>query len=183
VSETGGVRLFVAVDVPAAAREALAGWAREALGVGGPRLIAPDMLHITLCFLGATPADDVAVAARLALGCARPVPELEIGGPVWLPPRRPRVVAVSILDGEGQLAALQDDVSEALSLGLGFEPERRRFRPHLTVARMRAGTQTSHALTLPTPSLRFAAESLTLYRSRLAPSGAPYEPLEQVALA
>jgi RNA 2',3'-cyclic 3'-phosphodiesterase len=183
VSEPGGVRLFVAVDVPAPPREALAGWAREALGVAGPRLIAPHMLHITLSFLGATPDEDVAVVARLALGCARPVPDLGVGAPMWLPPRRPRVVAVSILDGEGQLNALQEDVSGALSAGLGLEPERRRFRPHVTVARMRAGTETARAMVLPTPSLRFSAEHLTVYRSRLSPSGATYEALERVALA
>ena len=149
-----------------------------------PRLVAPDMLHITLSFLGTTPVEDVAVVARLALGCARPVPELAVGGPIWLPPRRPRVVAVSILDGEGQLAALQEDVSAALSAGLGLEPERRRFRPHLSLARMPAGTASGEGRALaPTPPIAFAAEYLTVYRSRLSAAGAQYEALERVALA
>ena len=184
MSGARGVRLFVAVDPPAEVREALAGWAREGLGTGGPRLVAPAMLHVTLAFLGSRPAAEAAAVARLALGCARPVPELEIGAPLWLPPRRPRVVAVSVLDGDGQLGELESDVAGALSAELGVPRERRRFRPHVTVARTRAGSESGRAGSLPpTPRLSFAAESLTLYRSRLSPSGAVYEPLERVALA
>ena len=93
-SPSGRVRMFVAVDLPAEVREALAGWARGAVGVGGPRLIEPQSLHVTLCFLGHRPLATVNEIADLALGCAMPLGELELGAPLWLPvrhPSRPRV--------------------------------------------------------------------------------------------
>ncbi len=53
-------RLFVALDLPAAPRAELARWARSAAasaraGGGHVRLLAPESLHATLCFLGSTP--------------------------------------------------------------------------------------------------------------------------------
>lgn len=179
-----GLRLFVAVDPPALVREALAGWAREALGTAGPRLVGADQLHITLAFMESVGIGDTGAVARLALGCARPVADLRVGVPLSLPPRRPRVLAVSIQDPDGALGALHGQVNSALSAGLGFEAERRRFTPHVTVARMRPdGHRGGSGALKPTPALAFAAQSLTVYRSRLSPAGAEYEALDRVALS
>jgi 2'-5' RNA ligase len=185
MSGSGSARLFVAVDPPAGVRERLAGWARSAVGVGGvgggPRLIGADALHLTLCFLGHRPVAEIEGIAKLALGCAMPVPELELGAPLWLPRRRPKVLAVAVRDPSGALEELQAAVGEALAAGAGYEPERRRFAPHVTVARMRAGSTAPGGLDA-TPALAFDAEALTLYRSWLSPAGARYEALATVAL-
>src|SRR3954453_15088126 len=45
-------RLFVALDLPADAREALVEWRAPGLGVDGLRLVDPAGLHVTLAFLG-----------------------------------------------------------------------------------------------------------------------------------
>jgi 2'-5' RNA ligase len=184
MSSAGRARLFVAVDLPGGVRERLAGWARSAVGVGGPRLIGPDALHLTLCFVGYRPQGAINDIAGLALGCAMPVGELEVGAPLWLPPRRPRVLAVELRDASGTLEELHLAVSDALATGADYEPEKRRFRPHVTVARMgaRARAPASRELA-PTPALRFSPEALTLYRSRLARNGASYEPLARVQLS
>jgi len=176
--------MFVAVDLPAEVREALAGWARGAVGVGGPRLIEPQSLHVTLCFLGHRPLATVNEIADLALGCAMPLGELELGAPLWLPVRRPRVLAVELRDASGTLGELQSAISDALMRGAGYEPERRQYRPHVTVARMgtRAPAPASRELA-PTPALTFSAEALTVYRSHLRRAGALYEPLARVELA
>jgi len=64
-----------------------------------------------------------------------------------------------------------------------WEPDRRRFRAHLTVGRVRGREGPSAAPggvvqeLPPTPAVRFRPESLTLYRSFLEPSGARYEAL------
>jgi 2'-5' RNA ligase len=67
----------------------------------------------------------------------------------------------------------------------GWEPPRRRFRAHVTVARMREGALgASYARPLePTPQLSFVPVSMVLYRSWLAPAGATYEALETCELA
>ena len=61
-------RLFVALELPDGVGEALASWSAASLGDhDGLRLVAPSALHLTLCFLGATPASAVeAVASACA---------------------------------------------------------------------------------------------------------------------
>lgn len=142
-----------------------------------PRLLDVDSLHLTLCFLGSRPVDELDALADALRACPPQVCELQVGAPVWLPPRRPRALAVEIHDRDRGLERLRDDVGEALRQVSGWEPEHRRFRPHITLARMSAGAgEPPGALTLPaTPQLSFTARVTVLYRSWLAPEGASYE--------
>ena len=131
--------------------------------------------------------------------------DLALGAPVWLPPRGPRALAVEVHDSSGDLEHMQRELSDALARLSDWEPERRRFRAHITVARVRgagaraAGRHGHRAergggraregergggIELPvTPPLRFAPEAIALYRSRLLPEGAAYEALASCALA
>jgi 2'-5' RNA ligase len=180
------MRLFVAAELPGEVRDALAGWARAAVGRGGePRRVAPESLHLTLCFLGEQPpaaVDRIGAVLRGNAELVAAVDELVVGAPVWLPPRRPRVLAVEVSDPHGSLHALRDAVVGELKGLLDWEHagRRERFRPHVTVARMRAGSQRARELP-PTPPLRFAPAAATLFRSSLEPDGARYEALSSVA--
>jgi RNA 2',3'-cyclic 3'-phosphodiesterase len=104
---------------------------------------------------------------------------------VWLPPRRPRALAVEIHDSHGRLAAMQASVSAALAEVGKWEPPRGRFRAHITLARMREGALGgARARPLPaTPQLRFTPATMALYRSWLSPEGASYEAIATCALA
>ncbi len=181
MNDTG--RLFVAVDVPDGVRAGLAAWARSVVGSRDDlRLVAPEALHLTLVFLGDRPlarVPDIDAVMRAAVD--GPVP-LGLGDPLWLAPRRPHVLTVAVDDPAGALGALHRVVEDALvSAGL-VDRERRAFRPHVTVARVRRGAHVA-ATELPAPDpARFSAEGLTLYRSRLGRSGAQYEALATVAL-
>jgi 2'-5' RNA ligase len=179
-------RLFVALDLPRAVRDRLHGWARTRLGGRDAlRLVPGDDLHVTLCFLGWREERDVERLGGAVRACAAPVPGLSLREPAWLPPRRPRVLAVDLGDGAGALAALQAAVSEALAARGGYEPEARPYRPHVTVARVRSGARVParERAGLEAPGGdAFAGAALTLYRSRLSREGARYEPLERVEL-
>jgi 2'-5' RNA ligase len=142
-----------------------------------PRLLDADSLHLTLCFLGSRPVEEMDALAGALRACPPQVCELQVGAPVWLPPRRPRALAVEIHDRAGRLEHLREDVGEALRQVSDWEPEGGRFRPHITLARMRAGAgEPPSALTLPaTPQLSFTVRAIVLYRSWLAPEGASYE--------
>ena len=96
------MRLFVALELPAATREAL-----RAVGAGGGgddpalRLRRADALHVTLAFLGRAAGR----RGRRAIGgasCARARPPAPAAvarrAPLWLAPRRPRVLAVDLDD-------------------------------------------------------------------------------------
>jgi 2'-5' RNA ligase len=198
VSRQPSARLFVAVDPPASVREELADWARAAAGTlargspagsqGALRLLAPDLLHLTLCFLGARPVAELGPLALALEGCLARRCELSLGAPLWLPSRSPRALAVAAHDRDGQLGRLRERVLDALREASDWQPERRRFRAHITVARLgaRASSRSREDRAAPllpaTPRLDFPARSLCLYRSRLAPSGARYEPLASCEL-
>jgi len=179
------MRLFVAAELPEHVREALAAWARGALGRGeDPRRVHQDALHLTLCFLGEQPPAAVGVVAGVLEACAEllaAVGDLRVGAPVWLPPRLPRVLAVEISDPLGTLRALHAALAAALEGAIGWERRRERFRPHVTVARMRPGSQRARELS-PTPALSFSLCAATLFRSTLHPDGARYDPLATVAV-
>lgn len=183
MSRGASVRLFAAVDPPPEVAAALSRWARTAAREGRDRdapalrVLDPSSLHLTLLFLGERPAgeiDDLSAALGAAAQRAQPC-ELETGAPVWLPARRPRALAVEVHDPSGELASLQRELAVALCAVTGEQPPRR-FRAHVTVARSRAVPRAQAQLPA-TPQLRFAVAEAVLYRSRLDPDGASYEPL------
>jgi 2'-5' RNA ligase len=198
-------RLFVAVDPPEQVAVQLAGWARatarEKQSQGDSqqqalRVLDPELLHVTVCFLGNRAVDELpALEDQLAM-CERAPVELSLGAPLWLPPRRPRALAIELHDKDGALAQIHAEVTSRLEAaeeasleqprerhGVGAKP--RRLHPHITVARMRAdgrgrrshgppGERGEHMLP-PTPQLSFSPAELVLYRSWLSPEGASYE--------
>ena len=177
-------RLFVALELPPDVVAALAQWRSDRLaGVEGLRPTGPESMHVTLCFLGALSVDAVdliATACELAAGCPRPA--LVVGEPLWLPARRPRVLAVSIEDRGDGLATVQRTLSEALVAGGWYVPEDRPFLPHVTIGRSpRTGRLARVPLPAPAP-LGFVGSSVVLMRSRIGGTGARYERLHEVAL-
>jgi RNA 2',3'-cyclic 3'-phosphodiesterase len=194
MSHAATARLFVAIDPPRALREQLAAWARLAIAdderrgaqrrSGKVRLLEPETMHLTLCFLGSRPVGELAQISAAVQGICAFEAQLSLGAPLWLPPRRPRTLALEVRDRDGELSRLHGALVEALGEAIDWRPERRRFRAHITVARLgrarshdrrsAAGDEPSLAAT---PQLSFTARRVVLYRSWLAPSGASYEPL------
>ena len=194
MSHGATARLFVALDPPPEIRGELAAWAHEAVAAlapasrsgrrAGVRVLDPDSLHLTLCFLGSRPAGELGPLAGALASATGAVGALELGAPLLLPARRPRALAVEVRDGAGELVALRDRVAGALAAVSDWTPERRRLRAHITVARMSEDTVGGRRpgppiVFAPAPSLRFTPTTVVLYRSRLEPSGAIYEALAE----
>jgi 2'-5' RNA ligase len=181
------MRLFVAAQLPGDVAGELSAWGSDVVaGDDALRAVALEALHVTLVFLGERPAGDVeAISGALAEAVANgPWPDdLAVGDVLWLAPRRPHVLTVAVQDRSGALGALQARVAASLSTALGLERERRRFRPHVTVARVRRGRAPRVAdVRAPRAAGRsFACAGVALMRSHLGGrGGARYEALAEV---
>ena len=143
-----------------------------------PVEIAPvDNLHVTIAFLGSRPAGEVEAVA----GALRESVEA-VAKPVLTPIRyrETRSVGMLVLDDEdGRATRIAEDAHGRLErLGV-YEPESRRWLPHLTVVRFRERPRLQPSI----PDLGPVTMSdAAVYMSRLRPDGAQYEVLESVPL-
>jgi 2'-5' RNA ligase len=190
--------LFVALDLPDPIRDGLADWQRQALGDPALRPVKPEALHVTLCFLSYHPEKAIDRILELVEGVGpRPVGVRLEPEPVPIPGGRPRLFAIGAISQATE--ALQAELSDALEAERFYEPEKRPFWPHLTVARVRSERRPPakgerrgrgrpkrvsdrpgalpDALTEP-----FGAVRVALYRSNLKPQGAEYVRLGGVDL-
>jgi RNA 2',3'-cyclic 3'-phosphodiesterase len=177
------VRLFVALELPSEVRASLARW-RDPTVTSSLRALTDDALHVTLCFLGSQDAGQVPSVLSACLAAVRETPAapLRLGDGLWLPRRGPRVLAVELVDLSGVLGAAQARLSDALAAGGWYRPEPRPYLAHVTVARVRHGSRVRASELSPPEPLEFTGSRVTLFRSRLSPSGARYEPLGSVEL-
>lgn len=175
------MRLFVAVHLPTELTDRAAALLPAAL----PALkrVRPELMHLTLAFLGWTPderLDAVNEAARAAAAGHRAF-DLTLSGAGRFPASgRPRVVWLGIGDGAGALAALADSVTAQLrERQLTFDD--RPFAPHLTLARVRdeasgpeARTVAAGIETIVVPELRARIDRIAVVESVLSPKGPRY---------
>jgi 2'-5' RNA ligase len=183
-------RLFVALDLPDELREGVAAWGREALGDPALRPVALESLHVTLAFLGQRPEKEIGAIASMVEEGAGPAPWVELGDPEPRPSRgRARLYALPVLSPGTE--ALQAGVAQGLAAAGVYEPEKRPFWPHVSVARVRPegrGSRRPAVVSSPPGKLPESLSEaricrrMTLYRSELQPTGARYVPLAQVQL-
>jgi 2'-5' RNA ligase len=92
------------------------------------------------------------------------------------------VLSIALADPDGALAALQEQVAGALAATGHFTAERRAFRPHVTVARLRPRARAPRSVEAAIAPLGFTGTAVTLFASHTSPQGARYEPLASVSL-
>jgi len=181
------VRAFLAVPLSDAVRASLAvavGELRSASWAGAIRWVAPESLHLTLRFLGAVTPDVVtAVRTRINEVASRHVAHrVSVTALATLPnARRPRVVVVE-LEPARPLVDLAADL-ERIAVAAGLAPEPRRFRPHVTLGRVRGRVPEGIRLAAARPDFELDVDAIALYRSTLLRGGARYDELARVPLA
>jgi 2'-5' RNA ligase len=87
-------------------------------------------------------------------------------------PSRARVVTLELADEQGVFKALFEEVMTGLEDGGVMKREKRPYRPHLTVARLR--TPAAVRPRYESERARFAIQSVCLYQSELRREGAEY---------
>lgn len=171
------MRLFVALELPAALRQRLAIMAGG--GIPGARWVPPENYHLTLRFIGEMPGYraeeiDQALAALKAPGFA-----LTLAG-VGTFNKGGRSVSLWVgMERNPALDHLQSKIETALQR-CGLEPERRRFSPHITLARLDNAPEAKLAAFVQANNLfraePIAVEHFTLFSSRLGKDQAVYTP-------
>jgi 2'-5' RNA ligase len=180
------VRVFVACEVPGEVQRTIGEITDKLKETSGDdvRWVRPDGVHVTLKFLGEVSQKKLpAIKMALQEAVVRHSPfNLELsnigtfGGREGL-----RTMWVGIAGDVLRLEAMVRDVNLALSV-VGFEPERRPFRPHLTLGRVRDTVPTRRRAEievdvgrLKVPEVDWRTSQITLMRSRLTPRGAEYD--------
>ena len=187
------IRSFIAIDLPPEAKAALAALTQTLIadGLSGVRWVKPEGIHLTLKFLGNIPSHTPPRLLTALQSSSQNHPPFSLGlgdFGVFPSPNNPRVLWVGVTGDMDALSRLQASVEEACHT-LGFEPDRRPFRPHLTLGRVRRK--------LPPPQLdlvRAALQEQTagnyrwnvgefhLIHSTLTPQGAIYRSLGSAPL-
>ena len=188
-SKSPTVRVFVALDLPAQAKEILRHTVEELVDVlsSDIRWVDPSGIHLTLKFLGDVDTGQVdsllsamEKAASAFEGCTLPLSLSGLG--VFPNAREPRVLWAGVEGDLEALGRLQTLVDQELS-ELGFARERRPFRPHLTLARVRDQVsqlerrRIGEAVGLARLAGKhdWEAREIHLIRSTLTPNGAIYD--------
>ncbi|MCK6549508.1 RNA 2',3'-cyclic phosphodiesterase [Myxococcota bacterium] len=177
------MRLFVAIDVPDAVRDALAALTRP---MKGAKWVPRDQLHLTLKFIGNV--DDAKVPDVVAaLRSVHAVPaELAVEGVGRFPPAHAAHVLWAGLRAGPELGALASKIEQSL-VPLGITADARTFAPHITLARLKDAPKpdveaflAEHAALSSEP---FTLDHFTLYRSVLSQHGATHTVVEHFPLA
>lgn len=169
------MRLFLALPLPEPLIDRIAAL-QAMLGTG--RIPDPDTLHITLHFLGEVPEPLLPDLHGALLPIRQPAFELKVSGADLLGGRKGKALVLTCA-ADPALTALHRATAQALRR-TGVDLPRRRFVPHVTIARLKPGTDGTGAALARAAGFSARTGPLTafaLYASHLGPGGARHEPL------
>jgi 2'-5' RNA ligase len=167
------IRLFIAIDIPDSVKEQIA---NICYGIPRARWVPMDQLHLTVRFIGEA-EEAVFEDLRLELEHVNADSfELTLKGVGFFPPRRdPSVLWVGVEEND-LLVQLANRIDPVLRQ-VGIEPEKRKFHPHITIARFKDPQPAAQVMPFIMQQALFAAPSIPvkeyhLYSSKLTGNGA-----------
>ena len=178
-----GIRSFLAFELPAEIREQIGVISKELKKLSLPvRWVKIDNIHLTILFLGSVAEDILSAMEEKVNVAAKKFSPFKaklnsIGAfPHW---RKPRVIWIGLNGDIDRLANLRDDLQEELKV-LGFMPEKRPFRSHLTLGRFKGQINRDEDIQWICDRYRdidsdlYQLNELILYKSDLKPDGPVY---------
>lgn len=185
------IRTFIAIDLPETVQEKLGGLQDDFRSLKAPvSWVKLQSIHVTLKFLGNIPSEQVPAIGQALEEIAKTTApfRLQAGGCGAFPSlNRMRVVWVGLRGDAEPLQELQQKV-ETAAVRLGFKPEERPFKPHLTLGRVK-GKQRLRPLRDALVARNafeteaFDVKEVVLYKSELRREGARYTPLFRAGFA
>ena len=186
------IRTFVAVEIPAEVKDR-AGKLIAQLRAAGAKVkwVGPEAMHWTLKFLGDVDILETPQICQAVARAVEPLKPFDVGarGAGAFPDvQRPRTVWVGMGQGAEPMIEMHDRIDRELAK-LGYRGENRRFRPHLTIGRVRASPprEIQELGRLLAEHADFESGLSTVYEvvvfsSELGPDGPTHEPLGHAEL-
>lgn len=186
---SGVIRTFICIEIPESIKsrvnelqetlrhiEAQVSWAK-----------APN-IHLTLKFLGGVEASRIQRVGKALERAANEISpfEVEVGGAGCFPSTRsPRVMWIGVSTVPEPLQQLYANIEDELARE-GFERDKRKFSPHLTIGRIRTPHNSARVaealIAAGFESEMFVATEVILMRSDLKATGSIYTPQAVIAL-
>jgi len=185
-------RLFIAVELPPDVRQSLGRVQEKMKSVRAIRGTKPQQIHLTLQFLGDTPTAKVDAIAEALQHTVSPLSPFSVtlnGIGAFPNLKRPRVIWTGVSGQVDELKTLHRAVLDATKT-VGFEPESRPFKPHLTFGRVQKWAKFNDYTNIRQVVERsqigeiaaFQVAHIGLIRSQLKPSGPIYTELARIDL-
>jgi 2'-5' RNA ligase len=180
------MRIFIAIDLPNEIRKELKELQRTLRPLTtSARWVAPESIHITLKFIGEVPDKRIEEIDGELSGLTWKPFTVSVRGVGFFPgSRSPRIFWA------GMEAPTMQSLTEKLDSRmerLGFEKEKRAFRPHITLARARnsridSGLVSAVANYAEHDFGSFTVDRIFLFQSMLKPTGATYNKVKEYPL-
>lgn len=184
------LRTFIAFPIGESLREKIAALQAELKPLKlDAKWVDPEKIHLTLKFLGDTPVTSLDEIRKSVEEIAKRYNPFSICIDTFgcFPnAHSPRVLWVGAAESSKEAETLAEDLNQGLK-AFGFEIENRKFKPHLTLARLRSLknsrklSEFMEGYTLPWKET-LSCQTLTHTKSTLTPKGALYAPLYEIPL-
>lgn len=180
-------RIFIAVDISEEARRKVANYI-ESLRKEFPRLRVgwdkPGKLHLTLKFFGDADENQIEKLFSITEKIAGEISnfELKISNTGVFPnAKKARVLWIDVFNETGNLAKINREL-ETECEKIGFVREKRNYKPHLTIARLRelqfSSDLVKKHLEYNFEPVLFEVSEIVIYESKLQPTGSIYTKLK-----
>lgn len=183
-------RVFAAIDLSENARSAAGDHIRllrDEFADANVKWVAPTNLHVTLSFFGDCSPEQISLVKAAVSETASESSRFSAflkGAGVFPRPASPKVFWLGIDDGD-KSAEMKKRI-EGILEPEGFQSEKKRFRPHLTIARSRdPGSVKALAerhLSAEFEPVEFEITRITIYESILTPAGSEYSVIDTAEL-
>ncbi|WP_272700946.1 RNA 2',3'-cyclic phosphodiesterase [Desulfovibrio sp. Fe33] len=181
-------RLFIGIGLPDIYRQSLSPLIEDVSGLTDASVNWSKLSswHLTLKFLGETDEAHIPAIRHALAAVDFTAFTMRAGGAGAFPDAgRPKVLWLGLTEGREQCAALARSIEDALA-AIGVPREKKPFRPHLTLGRVRKPgpgdwkTLLDHAAATNWPA--FPVNEFILWQSVLDPAGAIHTPLVRYPL-
>lgn len=180
------IRTFVAVDVWQELRDRARLVIKSLSSAPAKvRWTPPEQMHLTLNFLGDVQLTEVPAVCASVAGAAAPFAPFDVeltGVGVFPSLSNPRTIWLGVAEGGKRLVELHEAIENGLAEA-GFRADNRRFRPHLTIGRVRSLPEGPGELAALVAGLEefeagpMMVSQVAVYSSELGRDGPRYEVL------